>query len=114
MKITAHFYSSDDAEFAAAALRRNMDGIFDISIKEKPTRAHRDGVFAPMGFFNSLGMGSTSSLPVPAYGGKDVVTADMGEAESKSAVVDVICRTSCAKRVSGILLNRGGHDLKGQ
>lgn len=51
MKITARFYSVDDAEFAAAAIRRNGSGIFDITINERSTGAGRDGTFAPMGFF---------------------------------------------------------------
>ena len=38
MKITARFYSVDDAEFAAAAIRRNGSGIFDITINVPQVR----------------------------------------------------------------------------
>lgn len=111
MRITAQFYSVDDAEFAAAALRRNTDGVFDVAIREKPTGARRDGDFAPMGFFTNISTGNASGVPVPVFGDLSAGRGDDTDVP-KSAVVDVICRPSSAKLVSGILLNKGGHDLK--
>lgn len=109
MKITAKFYSVDDAEFAAAAIRRNSDGIFDITVNERPTNARRDREFAPMGFFSSLGTGSQSAVPVPAA----ELTADSNLHEAKDATIEIICRSSEAKRVGGAIISHGGHELRG-
>lgn len=109
MKISAKFYDLDDAEFAAAALRRNAEGIFDITIKESPTNAHRDGEFAPPGFYMSMSAGTSVSMPVPYITDEQTVGAD----EPKSASMEIICRPSAAKRVSGIIISKGGHDIKG-
>lgn len=111
MKISAKFYDLDDAEFAAAALRRNAEGIYDITIKERPTGAHRDGEFASPGFYMSLSSGSAVSMPVPYI--TDEQTSQI-EDNPKSATMEIICRPSAAKRVSGILISKGGHDLTGR
>ena len=111
MRITARFNTADEAEFAAAALRRSGEGIFDVTIREKPTGARRENDFAPMGFFTNISTGSTAGVPVPVYGGSN--DASVWDDSPKSAVVDVICRQSVSKRVSSILLSGGGHDLRG-
>jgi len=114
MKITAKFYSVDEAELAAAALRRNSDGIFDITINERPTGAGRDGTFAPMGFFSGIGSGSASAMPLPVYDAESgTEQTDGNHHESKSATMEVICRQSEAKRVSGAVISHGGHNLRG-
>ena len=118
MKITAQFYSVDDAEFAAAALRRNSDGIFDITVNESLTNPHRDHDFAPIGFFPGLGAGSASTVPLPAgnlpaYGAYDGAS-DGNIHEAKRASLEIICRPSEAKRVSSALISHGGHELKGR
>ena len=87
MRITAQFDSVDDAEFAASAVRSLGAGIFDVSLTERRQKIHRDGSFAPMGFFTT-------------------------ESVSVSAAVDIICRPSDAKKVVSALMNRGGHDIK--
>lgn len=123
MRITAQFYSTDDAEFAASALRREADGIFDVTVREKGGRqAHREDI-APMGFFTSINAGTASSVPMavnglspensplPVYGmGDDAVT--VFPSNTVPAELDVICRQSAAKKVSGMLINRGGHNLR--
>ncbi len=111
MRITAQFYTVDEAELAAAELRRHTDGIFDAAIREKPTNVHRDNDFAPMGFFTNLNTGSTSGVPVPVF--NDPADAYYTNAKTTAAVVDVICRASSARTVSSILRSRGGHDIKG-
>lgn len=114
MKITARFYSVDDAEFAAAAIRRNGSDIFDITINERSTGAGRDGTFAPMGFFSGIGSGSTAAMPLPVYGAiSDIEQPDGNHHESKSASIEIICRASEAKRVSSAIVSHGGHDIKG-
>lgn len=123
MRITAQFYSADDADFAAAALRRETDGVFDVAVREKRVDPHRDGNFAPMGFFTNINTGAASSVPVaiggtsaessavPVYGmGDDAVK--IYPDEPKSATVDVICRQSAAKKVSSILISKGGHNIR--
>lgn len=115
LRITANFYSSDDADFAAAALRRNTDGIASVSIHENPTGAHRDRDFAPIGFFTNLNTGNVPGVPVPDFEAFDVneIGRTEDEPEPRSASIEVICRPSAARRVRSVLVNRGGHDIKG-
>ena len=109
MKITADFYSLDDAEFAAAAIRRNTDGIYDINITEKRINPHRDGSFAPMGFISGLSTGYSSAVPVPAV----QPAADNSYSDPKSASIEIICRPSSARRVSAALISRNAHNIRG-
>lgn len=123
MRITAQFYSADDADFAAAALRRETDGVFDVAVRERSTAPHRGENIAPIGFFTNINAGSTSSVPMsvngisagastmPVYGMGDDAVRIYPE-EPRSATVDVICRQSAAKKVSGILVSRGGHNIR--
>ncbi len=108
MRITAQFDSVDDAEFAASAVRSLGAGIFDVSLTERRQKVHRDGSFAPMGFFTNL---NTSSFQ-PVTSLADIAVTDTTESVSVSAAVDIICRPSDAKKVVSALMNRGGHDIK--
>ncbi|MGN0638611.1 MAG: hypothetical protein ACI4J0_09600 [Huintestinicola sp.] len=108
MRITAQFDSVDSAEFAALAVRGLGEGIFDVSLTERRKKVHRDGDFAPMGFFTNLNTGTFQPL-TPVSG---LVSADSESSESVSAAVDIICRPSDAKRVVSALMNKGGHDIK--
>lgn len=122
MRISSHFSTVDDAEFAAAAIRRNMDGIFDISITENPTNAHRDTAVSPMGIMNPMGVSSgMAGAPVsPAYNISGTIGKAYSEAyseknyfdNSKSAELNVICRKASASRVSGVIRSKGGYNLK--
>lgn len=108
MRISAQFDSVDSAEFAAAAIRNLGDGIFDVSLTEHRKKVHRDGDFAPMGFFTNLNTGSFQPL-TPYTGGAFIENA---RTESVSAAIDIICRPSDAKRVASAIMSRGGHDIK--
>lgn len=108
MRITAQFDSVDDAEFAAAAVRSLGTGIFDVSLTERRQKVHRDGSFAPMGFFTNL---NTSSFQ-PVTPLADMAVTDTTDSVSVSAAVDIICRPSDAKKAVSALMNRGGHDIK--
>lgn len=110
MRITAQFDSVDSAEFAASAIRGLGEGIFDVSLTERRKKVHRDGEFAPMGFFTNLNTGTFQPL-TPVSG---IVSADVDSSESVSAAVDIICRPSEARRVVSMLMNKGGHDIKGR
>ena len=108
MRITAQFDSVDSAEFAASSVRSLGEGVFDVALTERRKKVHRDGNFAPMGFFSNL---NTSNFqPVAPLSG--IVPADIESSESVSAAVDIICRPSDAKKVVSALMNRGGHDIK--
>ncbi|MCI7767279.1 MAG: hypothetical protein MSJ26_04765 [Oscillospiraceae bacterium] len=109
MRITAQFDTVDDAEFAAAAIKSLGEGVFDVSLTEHRKKVHRDGDFAPMGFFTNLSTGSFQPM-TPAL--SDVSYSDNSSGESVSAAVDVICRPSEARRVASAIMNRGGHDIK--
>lgn len=112
MIITARFFSSDDAEFAAATIRKNTDGIASVRICENPTGAHRDRDFAPIGFFSNMTSGNAPGIPVPLFEFySDEVEYD--PPEPKAATLEIVCRPSEARRVSSVLINKGGHDLRG-
>lgn len=108
MRITAQFDSVDSAEFAAASVRSLGEGVFDVSLTERRKKVHRDGDFAPMGFFSNL---NTSNFqPIAPLAG--IASVDSESSESVSAAVDIICRPSEAKRVVSALMNKGGQDIK--
>ncbi len=107
MKITAKFDSVDSAEFAAMAVRRLGEGVFDVSLSENRRKVHRDGDFAPMGLFTNLNTGTLQPLGVVGN-----ISENSNTGVSASATVDIICRPSEAKKVVSLLMNGGGHDIK--
>ncbi len=113
MRITAEFYTADEAEFAAAALRQITDGVFDIAIREHSDEHHEkhsSSPAGPIGFFANINTGSMTGVPVPYYNVSEPVNIpDI----KKNAVIDVICRPSAAHRVYSVLVAKGGHRIKG-
>ena len=110
MRITARFDTVDEAEFAASALRMNP-GVFDATVRElKRDNGSNNSPKAPIGFFTNVNTAGALGLPVPFYG---TDSSDKNNSTEKTAIVDVICRSSSAQNVSSTLLSKGGHDLKG-
>lgn len=109
MKIHADFYNVDDAERAAAALRASDYGIFDITVTDNAAESvnGNNADHKPYSMFTSLnGTTASTSFPVPNY------SSDSNfENTRKGASIDVICRSIEGKRVRGVLINRGGHNL---
>ena len=120
MRITAKFYSCDEAELAARSLRRECDGISDIILRQKRSfeeTAHS----APLGFYINLSAGGYSFVPAsvngltpensapPVYGAKENYSPS--SYDSGECTLEIICREESRKGISAILIGRGGHAL---
>ncbi|MGN0666797.1 MAG: hypothetical protein ACI4KF_09765 [Huintestinicola sp.] len=105
MRITAHFYTTDEAERAASAIRNDLSGVFDVTINSRTEVNSSDNKYIFGALPGTLG---ERSIPVPLVG-----LSDGRPATDNGADVEVICRASESKRISGILINRGGHELRG-
>lgn len=82
MKITACFYTPDEAAHAAGEAKRNLGDNISVSISGNPAYMQR-GFYTDDEFTEKRGVYKTS----------------------------VICNSDTAKTVSGILINRGGHEI---
>lgn len=114
MKISAHFYTVDEAEAAAAALKADPRGVFDITVNENTAsvggRHENVRDTAPMGMITQMNSGGMSAaMTIPLVNASNEAPLPSGGAE-----VEIICRASESRRVSGILINRGGHALRGK
>lgn len=108
MIVKAKFYTPDEAEAAAAALRQNPEGIFDISL-DLPAPANTPGdMKTPIGFFTNMSVGGVTGVPLSMYTPAEGTTA---EPPPRTSTVQVICRPGAAKRIASALRSRGGHEL---
>ncbi len=100
MRIHADFYSVDDADRAAAALQAANEGIFDISITDTSS-TETDRSYTVYASANGTAM--SSILPA----GGNTASHSVGNGAS----IDVICRSIEGRRIRGVLINRGGHNI---
>ncbi len=110
MIITAKFFTPDEAEAAASALRMNHEGIFDISLDLPPTR-NKNEIPTPIGFFTNMSVGGVTGVPLTMY--SPPAERDTREPRPTTSSIQVICRPGEAKRIMGIIRSKGGHQLRG-
>ncbi len=90
MKITADFYTPDEAAYAAGIIKANVPGALDVKITGEPRRSISRSTFA---------------APLTP----DEVREDFEKRGSYRT--GVICRAEDASYISGILVNKGGHNI---
>lgn len=108
MKIRAEFYTADECDAAAGAVRDRVPGVFDIAIHDRISPSERTDetdfgtVYAA---YNTVG--NAPAYPVPLYG----VSAGRYAPRGKYSA-EFVCRESDAGNISHILVNRGGHNIR--
>lgn len=111
MIIKANFYTADEAEAAAAALRQNPEGIFDVTL-DLPRAENAGEMKTPIGFFTNMSVGGVTGVPLTMYSGYNNGEESTREPHPGKASVQVICRPSAAKRVASALRSSGGQDIR--
>ena len=108
MKIRAEFYTADECDAAAGAVRDKVPGVYDIALRDcisaDAARGETDygTVYAA---YNNVG--GTPSYSFPLYGAAAARYAPRGRYSA-----EFVCRESDAKNISHILVNRGGHNIR--
>ncbi len=113
MKITADFYTPDEAAYAAGAVKNNFPEIKDVSISGRPSdfiRNERNSFISGYIFQNNTAYGLGGGNPIYAVG-RDY-SANRSDNEKRGTyTASVICTKDKARDVAGILINRGGHNI---
>lgn len=112
MIIKANFYTADEAEAAAAALRQNPEGIFDVALDLPRAENAAGEMKTPIGFFTNMSVGGVTGVPLTMYSGYNNGEDSTREPHPGKATVQVICRPSAAKRVASALRSCGGQGIR--
>ncbi|MBQ5317698.1 MAG: hypothetical protein J6K17_01205 [Oscillospiraceae bacterium] len=103
MKITAHFNSPDDADFAAGALKKLLSPHTKIET-ENLQNFFTDTDINIFPVFNLTSITPTYSVPVRTNRNKDNIS-------NKECILKIICRSEEAADASRIIIGYGGRNI---
>lgn len=108
MQITAEFYTPDEADLAAGAVKSYVPDVYDTAISgiSSPVRRSHNMTVAPVSAYNTMGDSPSYSTPLLRIGRHAPSDSCSGK-----YYVRMICRDSDAAKISHILVNRGGHNI---
>ena len=108
MKITAHFDSSDSADFAAGELKRALSPLASISTNSSPEVSDNLSInLFPL--FNPMSTSTFFAVPVNSSN----FTADVHKKDYQKSehILEVVCRKDDYPNVSKIIINHGGRNI---